>query len=133
MSPAPNRFCTPPSSPPSSPSATWDSSPPSSPVPLYLDLNVSESSLPPSRIIDPLAASYNANRSKSSLSTPQPKRVRYTSNQAPLTATQLLQPFTIRPQADDLECKIWEEASNTVFENGCRTIDLRCLKSFFFI
>ncbi|KAF8817536.1 hypothetical protein BYT27DRAFT_7074476 [Phlegmacium glaucopus] len=122
MSRAPNRFCTPPSSPPSSPSATWDSSPPSSPATTYLDLSVSESSLSPSRIIDPLAASYNANRSKLTFSTPQPKRTRYTCSQTPLPA---IQPFAIkqRPQ-DDLEYKIWEEASNTVFESGCRTIDL---------
>lgn len=136
MSRARNRFCTPPSSPPSSPSPTWDSSPPSSPVLDYLDLSVSESSLSPShRVIDPLAASYNANcdkrNSSSLLFTPQRKTARYTSNQAPLTR----QPTTInrRSQADEREYKIWEEVSNKVFESGCRTIDLRCLINSLFM
>ena len=126
-------ICTPPSSPPSSPAATWDwdSSPPS---PSLVDLNLSESSLPPSpprRIIDPLAASYNAKDSKRDSScTIQPKRAR---NTEPLPTTQTSQPIAgkKRSQADDLEYKIWEEASNKVFESGCRTIDLRCLSNYF--
>ena len=120
----PHNF-TPPSSPPSSPVTTWDSSPPSSPS----TYSVSDLSPPPSQIIiDPLAASYNANHSKgdsSLLFTPQPKRARYT---APLPTSQVKQ----RSQAGDLEYKIWEEASNKVFENGCRTIELRCLTHHFF-
>lgn len=122
----------PPSSPPSSPTATWDcDSSPSSPS--LVDLSVSESSLPPSppqKIIDPLAASYNAKDSKrNSTCTLQPERAR---NTAPLPTTQAPQPKAIkkRSQADD-EYKIWEEASNKVFETGCRTIDLRCLTNHF--
>lgn len=119
--------CTSPS-PPSSPATVWDSSPPSSPSP-------PESSLPPfERIIDPLAASYNVNHSKrnppSLLFTPQPKRTRYT---APLPTTQI-QPIVVKQRSqadDDLEYKIWEEASNKVFESGCRTIDLRYLTNYF--
>lgn len=124
-------ICSPPSSPPSSPAATWDWD--SSPSPSLIDLSVSESSFPPSppqRIIDPLAASYNAKKSKRDSScTLQPKRARNTA----LTTTQSPQPAAIkkRSQADDLEYKIWEEASNKVFESGCRTIDLRCLTNHF--
>jgi hypothetical protein len=126
-----SHFGSPPSSPPSSPAATWDSSPSS---PSLIDFSVSESSLPPSppqRIIDPLAASYNAKDSKRDSScTLQPKRARYT---ATLPITQAPQPtsFKKRSQAQDLEYKIWEEASNNVFESGCRTIDLRCLANHF--
>ena len=124
MSRVPN--CYPPSSPPSSPAATWDSSPPSS----LIDLSVSESSLPPSppQITDPLAASYNAKDSKRDSScTLQPKRARNTAS------PQTPRPIAIkkRSKADDLECKIWEEASINVFENGFRTIDLRCLTNHF--
>ena len=115
MSCAQNTFCTPPSSPPSSPIATWDSSPPSSPglAPTPLELC--------QRVIDPLAASY-----RSSTLTPQHKKARY---------DRVLQPVTIgkRPQADDLESKIWEEASTKVFESGCRTIDLRYPHKIFFM
>ena len=126
-------ICTPPSSPPSSPAATWDWDS-SSPSPSLVDLSVSESSRPPSplqRIIDPLAASYNAKVSKiDSSCTLQPKRAR---NTTLLPTTQAPQPIAIkkRSQADDLEYKIWEEASNKVFESGCRTIDLRCLTNHF--
>jgi hypothetical protein len=125
-------ICTPPSSPPSSPAATWDwdSSPPS---PSLVDLSLSESSLPPSppqRIIDPLAASYNAKDSRDSSCTLQPKRARNTS---PLPTTQAPIAIKKRSQADDLEYRIWEEASNKVFESGCRTIDLRCLTYHFSI
>ena len=118
----------PPSSPPSSPAATWDwDSPPSSPS--LIDLSASESSFPPSppqRIIDPLAASYNAKDSKRDSScTLQPKKSR---NTVPLPTTEAPQPVAIktRSQVGDLEYKIWEEASNKVFESGCKTIDLRC-------
>lgn len=122
--------CTPPSSPPSSPVTVWDSSPPSSPSSNH---SVSETSLSPPPIIDPLAASYNANHPKrdpSLLFTPQPRRSRYT---APLPTSQILQPLAtkLRSQADDLEYKIWEEASNKVFESGSRIIDLRCLANHF--
>ena len=121
----------PPSSPPSSPSATWDwDSSPSSPS--LIDLSASESSFPPSppqRIIDPLAASYNAKDSKRDSScTLQPKRTR---NTASLPTTQVPIAIKKRSQADDLEYKIWEEASNKVFESGCRTIDLRCFTNHF--
>ena len=125
-------ICSPPSSPPSSPAATWDwDSPPSSPS--LIDLSASESSFPPSppqRIIDPLAASYNAKNSKRDSScTLQPKTARNTV----LPTTQAPQPVAIkkRSQAGDLEYKIWEEASNKVFESGCRTIDLRCFTIHF--
>jgi hypothetical protein len=132
---SPVHICTPPSSPPSSPAASWDwdSSPPS---PSLVDLTISESSLPPSppqRIIDPLAASYNAKDSKRNSScTIQPKKAR---NTAPLPTTQTSQPNAgkKRSQADDLEYEIWEEASNKVFESGCRTIDLRFLTIYFFM
>ena len=123
--------CTPSSSPPSSPAPTWDWD---SSSPSLVDLSASESSLPPSppqRIIDPLAAAYNAKDSKRDSScTLQPKRAR---NTIPLPTTQAPQPSTIkkRSQANDLEYKIWEEASNKVFESGCRTIDLRCLTNHF--
>jgi hypothetical protein len=123
----------PPPSPPSSPAATWDrDSSPSSPS--LIDLSASDSSFPsspPQRIIDPLAASYNAKDSKRDSScTLQPKRARST---VPLPTTQAPQPVAIkrRSQAGDLEYKIWEEASNNVFESGCRTIDLRCLTNHF--
>ena len=125
---------TPPSSPPSSPPTAWDwDSSPSSPS--LVDLSVSESSLPPSppqRIIDPLAAAYNAKDSKRDPPfTFQPKRA--PRNTVPLPTTQPPQPVAIkkRSQVDDLEYKIWEEASNRVFESGCRTIDLRCLANHF--
>ena len=127
-------ICSPPSSPPSSPAATWDwDSSPSSPS--LIDLSVSESSFPPSppqRIIDPLAASYNAKDSKrNSCCKLQPKRA---GNTAPLMTTQAPQPGAIKKGSqadDDLEYKIWEEASNRVFETGCRTIDLRCFTNHF--
>ena len=122
MSHAHHRTCTPSSSRPSSPVAAWDSSPPSSPSPSYLDL-----SAPPSqKITDPFAASYISNRPKrdsSSLSfSPHPKKARYT---APIANRE-------KPKVDDLEYKIWEEATNHVFESGCRTIDLRCLTNHSF-
>ena len=118
----------PPPSPPSSPAPAWDRD--SSPSPSIIDLtsSVSESSFPPSppqRIIDPLAAAYNSKDSKRDSScTLRPKRAW----NAALTTTQAPQPAAIkkRAQADDLEYKIWEEASNKVFESGCKTIDLRC-------
>ncbi|KAF8159651.1 hypothetical protein B0H34DRAFT_412508 [Crassisporium funariophilum] len=137
-----DRYYSPASSPPSSPGGTgWVDSSPANSSPtldhLYLDSepDIDLELPPPAHFrapIDPLAGSYNSNRGKrTSCGTLSPPRT-------PVKKPRLARSCNLLPTSDtsqstlinhsepvgDREDKVWEEAGNMAFENGCCNIEL---------
>ncbi|KAJ3511117.1 hypothetical protein NLJ89_g4288 [Agrocybe chaxingu] len=125
-----DKLYTPPSSPASLTSSTWNnsSSPPSSPT--HSDEGEREHDAPQTRVIDPLAGAYNAYRAKRTSTvftppcTPQKKaRWAYRSEPDMNTDMEEQRPTPV-VSADNVEFALWEEAVENVFSSGQRKVDL---------
>jgi len=129
------KLYTPPSSPDSLSTSWPNSSPPPSPKSesFYLNYEYEELEAPVTRVIDPFAGSYNANRTKRGS---EASPARHSPNKKPrhscqisdfqedISCTTHAPEPTPSPPLINPDSLIWEEALEKVFDTGIRTIDL---------